>query len=100
MTIEAGMLIRLVAATQGPTQVRDGRVVDDNLHSHRLLHIDQPQEIRIDLVPSAGVPSGLGEAAVKGSAPALGNALFAAAGARLPRLPIAEALKTSYILPI
>ncbi|MEQ8483699.1 MAG: molybdopterin-dependent oxidoreductase [Pseudomonadales bacterium] len=98
--IEGGILFGLGAALHGGMQIRDGRVVDDNFHRHRLLRMDEAPEIHVELVPSAEHPTGLGEASVPGAAPALANALFRATGQRVRRLPMAEVLKTSYIVPI
>jgi len=45
-------------------------------------------DVEIEFVPSTETPVGLGEPATTASAPAIGNAIFAACGARVRRLPI------------
>jgi hypothetical protein len=54
----------------------------------RMLRINEAPQIEVHLIKSAEAPGGIGETGVTAAPPALGNALFAATGIRLRRLPI------------
>lgn len=70
------------------TEFANGMVRDVNLDTYMPLRIADVPELDISFVQSDEVPVGLGEPAVTVVAPAIGNAIFAAVGARLRHLPI------------
>ena len=71
----------------------DGAVAETNFHKYKFLRIkDAPSEIEVKFVESEEAPSGLGEPALPPIAAALANAIFAATGKRLRKLPFAEQL--------
>jgi CO/xanthine dehydrogenase Mo-binding subunit len=81
------------------TEFMKGEVKDTNLDSYTPLRMGDVPEIEIEFMPSTEMPTGLGEPPTTAVAPAIGNAIFAAVGARLRHLPIRpadvlEALKT------
>ena len=59
-----------------------------SFHDYQILRIDQMPEVEVYIVPSAEPPTGVGEPATPVIAPALANAVFAATGQRLRRLPL------------
>jgi CO/xanthine dehydrogenase Mo-binding subunit len=63
-------------------------VKDTNLDTYTPLRMGDVPEMDIEFLPSAEVPTGLGEPATTVVGPAIGNAIFAAVGARLRHLPI------------
>jgi CO/xanthine dehydrogenase Mo-binding subunit len=63
-----------------------GQPKDTNLDTYTLLRMGDVPELEIEFLPST--PVGLGEPATTAVAPAIGNAIFAAAGARVRHLPI------------
>src|SRR5205085_2636792 len=65
-----------------------GRIRQSNFHDYPLLRMAQAPEIKTTIVPSDDRPTGVGELAVPPAAPALANAIFAATGVRLRRLPL------------
>jgi isoquinoline 1-oxidoreductase subunit beta len=67
-------------------------VQQSNFHDYRMLRIDQAPKIAIHLVKSGEAPGGIGEAGVVAGPPALRNAIYAATGVALRRLPIDPAL--------
>lgn len=67
--------------------VTDGAIQQSNFHDYRFARISRRPEIEIAFVPSAGMPSGLGEPALPPVIPALGNAIFDATGTRLRSMP-------------
>ena len=74
--------------------LRDGRVEQSNFDDYPLLRISEMPRVEVHIVPSREEPGGVGEPGVPPIAPAVANAIFAAAGKRIRRLPIrAEELK-------
>ena len=65
-----------------------GRVQQSNFHDYRMLRIDETPPVDIFVIPSGEPPGGIGEAGTVAAMPALGNAIYAATGKRLRRLPI------------
>ena len=87
--MSGGVLFGLSAALHGNITVRDGAVVQSNFHDYPLLRMSEaPKEINVEILPSDAPPSGVGEAGTPPAAPALANAIYAASGHRLRRLPI------------
>jgi isoquinoline 1-oxidoreductase beta subunit len=78
----------LNAALQGEITVENGRVVEGNFDQVPFLTLGQVPPVEIFLVKSDMNPSGMGEIALPPVAPALANALFAATGQRIRRLPL------------
>jgi isoquinoline 1-oxidoreductase subunit beta len=89
--VEGSIVFGLSAALGQQITVRDGAVVESNFDDFPLLRFDRCPEIEVHLVPSTGDPLGMGEPALPPVAPALANAIFAATGKRLRRLPIRPA---------
>jgi isoquinoline 1-oxidoreductase subunit beta len=86
--VEGGMIFGLTAALYGEITLEKGRVQQSNFHDYRMLRINQVPKINVHLVKSGEAPGGIGEASVVGGPPALRNAIFAATGVALRRLPI------------
>jgi isoquinoline 1-oxidoreductase beta subunit len=86
--IQGGLVFGLTAALYGEITVDRGRVMQSNFHDYRILRIDEMPVIEVHLVPSTETPGGIGEAGTTAAAPALANAIYAATGIRLRRLPI------------
>jgi isoquinoline 1-oxidoreductase beta subunit len=87
--LEGGTLFGLSAALGEKITLKDGRVEQHNFDSYPLLRIGDapPIETIVLDTPEAAV-GGVGEPPVPGVAPALANAIFAATGQRLRRLPL------------
>jgi isoquinoline 1-oxidoreductase subunit beta len=86
--IEGGALWGLSMALHEGSEFVKGEVKDRNLDSYTPLRIGDVPELDIEFVDSAEVPVGLGEPGTTVVGPAIGNAIFAAVGARLRHLPI------------
>src|SRR6202012_1196376 len=86
--LKAGRILRLTAAPYGEITIEKGRVQQSNFHDYRMLRIDQAPKIEVHLIKSGEAPGGIGETGVTASSPALRNAIYAATGVRLRRLPI------------
>ncbi len=89
--VEGGALWGLSMALHEGTEFVKGQVSDTNLDSYTPLRIGDVPELDIEFIDSTEVPVGLGEPATTVVAPAIGNAIFAAVGARLRHLPIRPA---------
>jgi CO/xanthine dehydrogenase Mo-binding subunit len=81
----------LSAALYGEITLVDGAVQQSNFHDYPLLRIEDAPRVHTVVMPSTEPPGGVGEPAVPLVAPALVNAIFAATGRRVRRLPLAGA---------
>jgi CO/xanthine dehydrogenase Mo-binding subunit len=88
MQVESGVVFALSAALHGEITVREGAVQQDNFDSYPLLRMNECPVIEVVLLSSDAAPTGIGEPPTPPLAPALGNALFAATGARQRKLPL------------
>jgi isoquinoline 1-oxidoreductase subunit beta len=86
--MEGGIIFGLTAALKTEITIEDGRVQQKNFHDYQMLRMFESPEIEVFIVPSEENPTGVGEPGVPPVAPALTNAIFAATGKRIRRLPI------------
>jgi isoquinoline 1-oxidoreductase beta subunit len=86
--IQSAIVFGLTAALKGGITIDRGRVQQENFHQYEVLRIEEMPVIEVHMVPSSAAPGGMGEAGTPGIAPAVTNALFAATGKRVRRLPI------------
>ena len=86
--IQSGIVYGLSAALKGAITIDHGRVQQTNFHQYDVLRIDEMPVVEVHLVASHATPGGIGEASVPPVAAAVGNAIFAATGKRLRRLPM------------
>ena len=78
----------LSAALHGRISLTDGRVDQTNFHQYRVLRLNEmPRLIEVHIVPSTNPPSGVGEPGTPPIAPAVANAVRAATGIKLRKLP-------------
>ena len=90
--LEGGLIFGLTAALYGEITIDKGRVQQSNFNDYRMLRIDQAPKIEIHVVKSGEAPGGIGETGVTAGPPALRNAIYAATGVALRRLPIDRSL--------
>lgn len=86
--IEGGVNFALTAVLNAEITVEDGAVQQSNFHDYPVLRISQAPAVDVHIVPSTDDPSGVGELAVMLVGPAVTNAIYAATGVRIRRLPI------------
>jgi len=89
---EGGLIFGLTAALYGEITIDRGRVQQSNFNDYRMLRIDQAPKIEVHVIKSGEAPGGIGETGVTAGPPALRNAIYAATGVALRRLPIDRAL--------
>jgi len=91
-TIEAqaqsAIVYGLTAALYGEITLKDGRVEQSNFDNYRALRINEIPAIDIHIIDSGEAPGGMGEPGTCAVPPAITNAIFAATGVRLRKLPI------------
>jgi isoquinoline 1-oxidoreductase beta subunit len=87
--IEGGINYALTPALNGEITIKEGAVQESNFHNYQVLRMKDAPDIQVHLVPAQGDPAhGVGEAGVPPLAPAVANAIFAATGKRVRRLPM------------
>lgn len=86
--LQGGVVYGLTAALYGELTFKAGRVQQSNFHDYRLLHMDEMPKVEVHIVASSERSGGIGEVGVPPIAPAVANAVFAATGKRLRRLPL------------
>ncbi len=93
---EGAALWGLSHALHEGTRIEDGQVTDRNLNSYTPLRMSDVPELDVTFVQSTEFPVGMGEPPFIVIAPAIGNAIYQAVGARVRDLPItAEAVKAA-----
>jgi isoquinoline 1-oxidoreductase beta subunit len=86
--IEGGVVYGLTAALKGEITVEHGQIQQHNFQDYPLLRMNEMPDVEVYFVPGTESPTGLGELGVPAIAPAVTNAIFAATGRRIRRLPI------------
>jgi len=86
--IRSAVVFGLTAALKGSITIDKGRVQQANFNNYDMLRIDETPAVEVYIVPSTENPGGIGEAGVPTIAPAVCNAIFAATGKRVRKLPI------------
>jgi len=92
--IEGAIVFGVTAALYGLITLKNGRVEQHNFYDYPMLRMKETPIIDVHIVQSAEAPGGMGEAGTSAIVPAMTNAIFAATGKRLRKLPIdTDALK-------
>lgn len=86
--VESGVAWGLSYALKGEITIERGRVVQANYRDFPVLAIDEMPRVEVHTIASSNRPTGFGEQPVPPVAPAVANAIFAATGRRLYKLPI------------
>ena len=86
--IQSAVIFGITAALYGNITIKDGRVEQGNFDTYQILRMDEAPAIDVHIVQSREPPGGMGEAGTSAIVPAVTNAVFAATGKRLRKLPI------------
>jgi isoquinoline 1-oxidoreductase beta subunit len=86
--VEGAVVMALSAAMKGQITIAKGRVAESNFDDYPLLTFDEMPEVEVHILPSTATQGGVGEPGLPPVAPAVCNAIFAAIGKRIRRLPI------------
>ncbi len=86
--VESAAIYALTATAKDAITVEGGRVVQSNFNNYQMIRMKEAPLTEVHIVHSTEAPTGIGEPTVPVIAPAICNAIFAATGKRLRRLPI------------
>ncbi|MCP4751933.1 MAG: xanthine dehydrogenase family protein molybdopterin-binding subunit [Proteobacteria bacterium] len=86
--MESGIAFGLTATLKSSVTFSRGKPDQSNFNDFEILRMNEMPTVETHIVPSAESPTGIGEAAVPTVAPAVANAVFAATGKRIRKLPI------------
>ncbi len=93
--MQSGIIFGITAALWGEITLKNGRVEQSNFDNYRILRLNEAPVIDVEVVKSSADPGGIGEPGTSALAPAVLNAVFAATGVRLRKLPIKPELLKS-----
>ncbi|KAB2938738.1 MAG: xanthine dehydrogenase family protein molybdopterin-binding subunit [Hyphomicrobium sp.] len=93
--LQSGIIFGITAVLWGEITLKDGRVEQSNFDNYRILRIDEVPKIEVEIVNSSEAPGGIGEPGTSALAPAVLNAVYAATGVRVRKLPINASLLRS-----
>jgi isoquinoline 1-oxidoreductase beta subunit len=86
--VEGAVIFGITAALRGEITLKNGRVEQTNFDTYQMLRMNEAPAIEVYIVESFEPPGGMGEPGTSAIAPAVTNAIFAATGKRLRKLPI------------
>jgi isoquinoline 1-oxidoreductase beta subunit len=86
--VEGGIIDGLGTALHGQLTIKDGKAVQNNFDQYNLIRINEAPDVEVKFVENNIDPTGLGEPGLPPIAPAVCNAIFAATGKRITKLPI------------
>ena len=86
--VESAIVYGLTAALKSQITIANGRAVQANFNRFDCLRMNETPKVEVFIVPSEVAPTGIGEPGLPPTAPAVANAIFAATGKRIRRLPI------------
>jgi isoquinoline 1-oxidoreductase subunit beta len=86
--IQSAVMFGITAALHGEITLKDGRVEQTNFDTYQMLRMDEAPPVEVHIFPSTEAPGGMGEPGTSAIVPAVANAVFAATGKRLRKMPI------------
>jgi isoquinoline 1-oxidoreductase subunit beta len=90
--IQGAIVFGITAALYGEITLKNGRVEQTNFDTYQMLRINEAPTIEVYIIDSSESPGGMGECGTSAIAPAVTNAIFAATGKRLRKLPVNAAI--------
>jgi len=89
--IQSAIMFGITAALHGEITLKDGRVEQSNFDTYQILRMNEAPAVEVHIVQNFEPPGGMGEAGTSAIVPAVANAIYAATGKRLRKLPIDKA---------
>jgi isoquinoline 1-oxidoreductase beta subunit len=86
--IQGAIIFGITAALYGEITIKNGRVEQANFDTYQALRMNEAPAIEVYVVQNSEPPGGMGEAGTSAIVPAVANAIFAATGKRLRKMPI------------
>lgn len=93
--VQGGILFGVTAALYSEITIKDGRVEQSNFTDYRMLRIHETPPVEVHIVKSTEAPGGIGEPGTAALIPAITNAIHAATGKRLRKLPVGDQLRSA-----
>jgi isoquinoline 1-oxidoreductase subunit beta len=90
--VQSGIIFGATAALYGEITLKDGRVEQSNFDTYQMLRMNEAPAIEVYIVSSQEPPGGIGETGTSAVVPAIANAIFAATGKRLRKMPVDPAV--------
>jgi isoquinoline 1-oxidoreductase subunit beta len=86
--IESAIMFGVTAALYGEITLKGGRVEQSNFDDYQILRMNEAPTVEVHIIQSSEPPGGMGEAGTSAVVPAVANAIFAATGKRLRKMPV------------
>ena len=86
--IQGAIIFGITAALYGEITLKNGRVEQSNFDTYPMLRMNEAPAIEVHIVQSSEPPGGMGECGTSAVVPAVANAIFAATGKRLRKMPV------------
>jgi isoquinoline 1-oxidoreductase subunit beta len=86
--IQSAVMFGITAALHGEITLKGGRVEQSNFDTYEMIRMNEAPDVEVFIVPSSEPPGGMGEAGTSAIVPAVANAIFAATGKRLRKMPV------------
>jgi isoquinoline 1-oxidoreductase subunit beta len=86
--IQSAIIFGITAALHGEITLKDGRVQQSNFDDYQMLRMNEAPAIEVHIVRNSEPPGGMGECGTSAIVPAVANAIFAATGKRLRKMPV------------
>ena len=86
--LQSGIIFGTTAALYGEITLKNGRVEQSNFDNYQMIRINEAPVIEVHLVKSTEPPGGMGETGTSAVVPAIANAVYAATGKRLRKMPV------------
>jgi isoquinoline 1-oxidoreductase beta subunit len=86
--LQSGIIFGATAALYGEITLKNGRVEQTNFDTYQMLRMNEAPAIEVHVVKSAEPPGGMGETGTSALVPAIANAIFAATGKRMRKMPV------------
>ncbi|WP_424631323.1 molybdopterin cofactor-binding domain-containing protein [Bradyrhizobium sp. SYSU BS000235] len=86
--VQGAVMYGVTAALYGEITLKDGRVEQSNFDTYQALRINEAPAVDVHIIQGAQAPGGMGETGTSCIVPAVGNAVFAATGKRMRKMPV------------
>jgi len=86
--IQSGIIFGATAALYGEITLKNGRVEQTNFDSYQMIRMNEAPSIEVYVMKSSEPPGGMGETGTSAIVPAIANAIYAATGKRLRKMPV------------
>lgn len=90
--LQGGVIFGATAALYGEVTLRQGRIEQANFDSYQIMRMSEAPQVEVHIVKSTEPPGGIGETGTSAIVPAIANAIFAATGKRLRKMPVQPGL--------